>query len=332
MFEPAPDLFWQMPADSTQASFGTGWKQGRLKPTGKTLAELVDGYLESEKMPAGLRNQASKTVELLFEQNTKQSTAQGELSELPSDPLLAAAYRVFGWQVVGLEGDSKSLIALFDSLSATLANRDLARLLKARVNLDAALLPKVSSHAVQLRGFKVGAKAYRFDISRELFEKYAKGQLKLELAVKGKPSAKSVPLTLIVAFDGQHSWVAACPDEKALLKRLESLKDPQTPVLRSREGLEALKNTPRAGGGFFTLSRFAGQLGALGATSDAQRLFSALPHHGSTPVLFTVDMSSSGPEIAYTFALPRAAIEDLGALLPVIALMAGKHSSTLATP
>ncbi len=225
MVEPAPDLFWQMPADSTQASFGVGWKPGRLKPIGHTLAELVEGYLESEKVPLALRTQASKSVELLFEQNTKQVRAQGELSEFPSDPLLAAGYRVFGWQLAAVEGDTKSLISLFDGLSATVGSRDLARLLKARANLDVALLPKVSSHGVQVRGFRPGAKAYRVDISRELFEKYAKGQLKLEPPIKGKAPAKSVPLSLIVAFDGERSWVGLSPDEKAMIKRLESLKE-----------------------------------------------------------------------------------------------------------
>jgi len=333
MVEPAPDLFWQMPADSSQAAFGVGWKQSRLKPIGKTLAELVDGYLESEKVPAGLRAQASKSIELLFEQNTKQVRAQGELSELPSDPLLSADYRVFGWQINVLEGDSKGLITLLDGLSATLSSRDLARLLKARVNLNPAQLPKVSSHAVQVRGFKPGAKAYRLDIPRELFEKYAKGQTTLEPATKGKALAKSVPLSLIVTYDGERSWVSVCPDEKAMIKRLESLKDPQAPVLRTREGLEALKSTPHAAGGFLTLARFTAQLAALGARgADAQKLIVALPHHGDTPVLFNYDLSASGPQITTTFTVPRAAVEDLGALVPVLALMGGKHGSVLATP
>jgi hypothetical protein len=324
MVEPAPELFWQMPADSTQAAFTAGWKQGRLKPLGKTLGELVDGYLESQKMPAGFRSQASKSVEQLFDLNTKQVRAQGELTDVPSDPLLAAGYRVFGWQVAALEGDSKGPIAFLDNLSGALGSRDLAKLLKTRVNLDPTLLPKMSSHGVQPRGFKPGAKAYRFEISRELLEKYAKGQFKLEPAPKGKAAAKTMPLTTIVAYDGEHTWVGASPDEKALLKRLESLKDPQAPVLRSREGLEALKGAPHAAGGFFTLNRFAGQFGAL-AGDDAQKVFAALPHHGDTPLLFSYDVAASGPELTMSFVLPRAAIEDLGALVPVLALMGSKR-------
>jgi len=329
---PVPDLFWQLPADSTAASFGAGWKPARLKPIGHTLAELLDGYLESEKVPAGLRNQASKTVELLFDQNANLVHAEGELSELPSDPLLAADARFFGWHLAAVEGEPKNLFALFDGLQATLASRDLARLLKTRLKANAAV-PKFSAHGVQVRGFKPGAKAYRLDIPRELFDKYATGQLKSDLAAKGKNVAKTAPLTVVIAFDGERSWAGMSPDEKVIIKRLEALKDPKTPVLRGREGLDTLKSKPRAAGGFLTLERFAGKLGALaGRDADAAKLFSALPHHGQTPVLFSSELNASGPEITTTISLPRAAVEDLGALIPVLVLMAGNHDSVLGSP
>ena len=333
MAEPAPPLFWQLPADSTSASFGVGWKAGRLKPIGHTLAELLDGYLEFEKAPTTLRNQASKAIELMFEQNTKQVRAQGVLAELPADPMLAADYRVFGWQLAAIEGDSKPLLALFDGLSATLSSKDLARLLKQRLNVDAALMPKLSSHAVSLRGFKPGAKAYRVELPREVFEKYAKLQLKLgdTAARKGIKLVKSVPLSLVIAYDGEHSWLGLSPDEKAILKRLESIKDSKTAVLRTRDGLDALRATPRTCGGFVTLGYFAGELGAWNTRgSDVAKLISALPHHGETPALFTCDVAASGPELTTSLALPRAAVEDLGALVPVIALLSGKHDSVLA--
>ena len=334
MAAPAPDLFWQLPADSTSATFGVGWKPGRLKPIGHTLSDLLDGFLESEKVPPALREQATKSLEALFDVNTKQVRAQGLLGELPSDPLLAADYRVFGWQLAALEGEPKPLFTLFDGLTATLGSRDLARLLKQRLGFDATLLPKLTAHGVQVKGYKPGAKAYRIDIPLELFEKYAKSRTDLLIAPsgkdKGKPNAKSVPLSLIVAYDGQHTWVAASPDEKAALKRLESLKDPKTAVLRSRDGLDALKSTPRLAGGFMTLASFSAQLGVGSRDSEGSKLVTALPHHGETPILFSYDVTEAGPEMITSLALPRAAVEDLGALVPVIALMAGKHGSLLA--
>ena len=329
MIEPAPDLFWQLPADSTAASFGVGWKPGRLKPIGHALSDLLDGYLESEKLAPGFREQVAKSMELLFDQNTKQVRAQGELEAFPADPLLSADYRVFGWQIAAIEGDSKRLAQLFDGWLGVLGGRDLARLLKQRLGSDAVSFPKFTAHAVKVRGFAAGAKAYRMDIPRDVFQKVAKSQMASALApTKGKPLAKSVPLTLILVSDGTRSWLGASPDEAALIKRLESLKDPKVAVLRSRAGLEALRTTPRAAGGFLTLARFNGQLGALGAREgDASKLIVALPHHGETPILFSYDLSASGPELTTTFAVPRAAIEDLGALVPVLALMAGKREA-----
>ncbi len=333
MIEPPPELFWQLPADSTAASFGVGWKAGRLKPIGHTLADLLDGYLESEKVPSALRDQATKSIEALFDLNTKQVRASGMLSEIPADPLLAADYQVFGWEIAALDGDPKRVLSLFDGLSATLSSRDLARLLKQRLSIEANLLPKLSGHAVAVRGFKPGAKAYRMDIPPDLFEKYAKSQLGslVPAPAKGakKGVAKSVPVSLVVAYDGERTWIGASPDEKAVIKRLESLKDPKTAVLRTRDGLDALRSVPRAAGGFLTIGRYASQLGAVGGRdANTSKLVTALPHHGETPILFSYDLSASGPEITTTFSVPRAAVEDIGALVPVLALMGAK----LATP
>jgi hypothetical protein len=186
-----------------------------------------------------------------------------------------------------------------------------------------------------VRGFKPGAKAYRIDIPRALFEKYKRTRFPTsdKPLPKGKALAQSVPLSLIVAYDGVKTWVGMSPDEATLIKRLESLKDPKQPVLRARAGLEALKGTPHAAGGFVSLARFGSQLGAFGASDeDASKLMSALPHHGETPLLYTSDVSASGPQLTTAFRIPRAAVEDLGALVPVLALMAGKHDSVSATP
>jgi hypothetical protein len=49
-----------------------------------------------------------------------------------------------------------------------------------------------------------------------------------------------------------------------------------------------------------------------------------LPHHGETPIVFSCDLSAAGPVITTGFSVPRAAVEDLGAL--ALALLAGRRS------
>jgi hypothetical protein len=338
---PPPAEFWQLPADAASASYSVGWKPGRLKPLGRALGELLDAYLDAEKVPAGLRAQSSKALEGLFDLSSNAVRADGALTDVPSDPLLAADYRFFGWQVNELPGDAKPVLAVFDGLTAALGSRDLAQILKKRAQISEAMWPKFSTHAVNVKGFKPGAKAYRVDVPRGMIEQAVKGQSPMvqdfaaALAAplpKGKLLVKSVPMSFIVASDGAHTFIAASADEKLLIKRLESLKDPKAPVLQSREGLDRLKGSAHVGGGFWSLNRFAGMLGLRAREADAAKVMTALPHHGETPILFFSDTTAEGPDSTITFSVPRAAVEDLGALAPVLALMAGKNSSVLATP
>lgn len=333
MAEPAPEAFWQLPADSTGAGYTVGWKPGRLKPLGHTLSDLLDAFLATEKVPTALRDQSTKALDGLFAMNTKHVLARGELTDIPSEPLLAADYRALGWEIAGIEGDPKALLALMDGIHGVLNNRDLPRALKAQgLTLDPKLMLKLSGHAVNVKGFKPGAKVYHLDVPVEVFAKLVK-QYGVELPlVKTKTPVKTLPLSFIVAYDGERTWAGESPDEKALIKRLEGLKDPKQAALRTREGLEALKGTPRVAGGFLTVASFSGQLGAAGAHgADADQMISALPHHGQTPIVYTADLSASGPELSSSFLVPRASIEDIGALVPVLVLMGGKHHS-LATP
>jgi hypothetical protein len=338
MAAPPPDIFWQQPADAGEATYSVGWKPGRLKPLGRSLGELLDAYLEVEKVPAALRGQGSKALEGLFDLNTAAVHTVGGLSEVPSEPLLAAGYRFFGWQMFEFNGDPKPALNVFDGLTAALGGRDLARILKQHTQIDEKVWPKFSTHPLTIHGFKPGAKAYRVDLPRALFEKLLeKPNVSLRdfsaalsaPSVKGKVIAKSVPLSFVVASDGEHSFLAVSPDEKALVKRLESLKDPKAATLRTREGLDDLKSAQHSGGGFLTLRRFANQLGL--AAADSANLLNALPQRGDTPIPFHIDTTADGPDGIITLSVPRAAIADLGTLAPVLALAVGK-SASLAAP
>lgn len=329
MAAPPPESFWQLPADSTAASYSVGWKPGRLKPLGHTLSDLLDAFLETQKVPTGLRDQATQALDAVFNMNTKYVIARGELTDMPSEPLLAADYRTLGWQLVGVDGDPKPVLAFLDGTTGVINSRDLPRVLKAQgLVLDPKLMLKVSTHAVNLKGYKPGAKAYRIDVPVEIFEKLAKQYSAPLPAVKTKTPVKSLPIVIVVASDGERTWAGESPDEKALIKRLEALKDPKQAVLRTREGLDALKGAARQAGGFLTLASFSGQLAAAGVRgADADNLISALPHHGQTPVLYSGEVGANGPELSSSLTVPKACLEDLGALLPMLVQRAGKVHS-----
>ncbi|HEX3775194.1 MAG TPA: hypothetical protein VHV51_12065 [Polyangiaceae bacterium] len=338
---PPPPEFWLLPADSAAASYSIGWKPGRLKPLGRTLGELLDAFLDAEKVPATLRAQSEKALEGLFDLSTNAVRADGGLSltNAPSDPLLLAADRFFGWQVAELSSDPKPVLSVFDGLTAALGSRDLLRILKQRADLDEKLWPKLSTHAVTVHGYKPGAKAYHAEFPRALLEKLSSGSSAsmqdfaaalAQPAPKGKPSAKSVGVSIIVASDGTHTFVGMSSEEQALIKRLESLKDPKSPTLQTRSGLEALRGMPHASAGFLTLRRFGSAFGA--ARADAASMLDALPQHGDTPIIVTTDASSNGPTTSIALSVPRAAVSDLGALVPALAMVAVQGGGVLSSP
>ncbi|HEY4103762.1 MAG TPA: hypothetical protein VGM44_07720, partial [Polyangiaceae bacterium] len=339
MSAPPPPEFWSLPADAAAATYSVGWKPGRLKPLGRTLGELFDAFLDAEKVPATLRAQGSKSLEGLFDLNTNAVRADGGLTlpNMPSDPLLLAADRFFGWQVTELPGDPKPVLAVFDGLTAALGGRDLQRILKQRADLDEKIWPKLSTHTVTVHGYKPGAKAYRAEIPRALIEKLSSGSSSslqdfaaalAQPTPKGKPAAKSVPVSLIVASDGTHTFVGVSSEEQALIKRLESMKDPKSATLQTRPGLEALRGTPHASGGFLTLRRFGSLFGA--ARADAASMLDALPQHADTPIIISTDASSTGPTSSIAMSVPRAAVGDLGALVPALAMVAVQNTGVLA--
>ncbi len=331
MSTPAPQTFWQLPADAASASYTVGWKPGRLKPLGRSLGELFDAFLEAEKVPASVHSQASKALEAAFELDSGVVAADGPLAELPADPLLAACARFFGWKVSEMNGDPKAVTAFFDGVTTAFSSKEVLKILKQKTAVDLELWPKISSHGVTVKGYKPGAKAYKLDLSRKLLEKLADkssgaglqeiAAVLAQPAAKGKPVTKTVPVSFVVASDGEHAFVGASLDEKIVIKRLEALKDPKAPTLQTRAGLEALK-TPHAAGGFFTLRRYGGLFPAGGKSSDATAMLDALPEHGDTPIVLTSDVSADGPESTVTLSMPRAALGDLGTLVPVLALAA----------
>jgi hypothetical protein len=335
-----PDAFWQLPAAASAGTFSAGFKPGRIKPLGRSLAELLAGYLQYEKVSPKVRDQWQRLVQNAFDDTLSYVSAKGDINDIPSDPALAIAYNMFGWQLVGTNVEAKHYQSLLDDLGTALANPELAALLKTREHVSSEVLPKLRGQALTLKGFKPGARAYDMELPRALVDALATyhGGSKLPAPKGGK--AKGFPFTILVASDDDRTWLAYSPDPKAARAHLESLHDPGVPRLASRAGqallspldLSPLKAGPATGGGFFALKSLASPLRALTSDEIADRMLNSLPHHGETAITF-LSTVHPGAHTASSVQVrvPRAVIEDVGALIPALALL-GDHQHLLSGP
>jgi hypothetical protein len=149
---------------------------------------------------------------------------------------------------------------------------------------------------------------------------------------KGKKETVAISLhVLLMADDNKVTWLGFGQNRDELVKRLLSVKAgaPDTSTLASRPGLEPLKNGKLMSGGFVTLSPITKTLGSTFAAlmpvmpmavppevNDVIKLLSNLPHGGETPIFLTTEASGGGaPRSAVSFSIPKAAMEDIGALV-----------------
>lgn len=142
--------------------------------------------------------------------------------------------------------------------------------------------------------------------------------------------ALSASIHILMMGEDKNTWVAIGADRDGLVKKLLSVKAgaAENTTLASRPGLEPLKNGKLTSGGFLTIApitRIGAGIGSLislvpsGAppeVNDVIRLLGSLPHKGESPIfLMTEAQGGASPKTSLSFSIPRAALEDIGALV-----------------
>lgn len=330
-----PELFWKLPKDSEMATFGVGANAKRYDAIRKTLAELMDGALEKEKVPRKVRDQIS---ELLLETWTTEGDVVYAHSEVAAPATMppqgsAAALRErirsqLGSYVIGLEEKPAKYKGYLDKIVKLYNDAQLRQVMDKRLKVKPADLPKLASRASRTPGMPPGTTVYELSLPSAFFDKM---EAPPPGAKKGAVPALSVVLILVP--DGDRSWVGLSADEKALSQKLVEIKKGES-TLASREGLAPLKTSKGVSGGYFTIGNLVKSVVAgMGEAGlgDVSKALSLMPNHGDTPMLmWTTVTEQGGPNLVYTVRVPKAVVEDIAAVAP--ALAAAKKSATIAGP
>ncbi len=329
-----PEMFWKLPKDSEMATFGVGANAKRYETIRKTLAELIDGALEKEKVPRKVRDQIT---ELLLESWTTKGDVVYAHSEVaapatPPTPGTAAATRErvraqLGWYVVGFEEKPAKYKGYLDKIVKLYNDAQLRQVMDRRLKVKPADLPKLSSRASRAAGMPPGTTVYELLLPGAFWEKMDPPE----------PGAKKTPvaalsIVMVLVPDGDRSWVGLSADEKALSAKLVEVKKGES-TLASREGIAPLKTSKGVSGGYFTIGNLVrGVMTGMGQAGlgDVSRALTRMPNHGETPMLMWTTVSSDGPNLVWTLRVPKAVVEDIAAVAP--ALAAGKKEMAVGGP
>jgi hypothetical protein len=152
---------------------------------------------------------------------------------------------------------------------------------------------------------------------------------------RADPKKKKETLTLtfhvLLMADEKTTWLAFGQNPNDLVKRLLSVKTgaPDTATLATRPGLDPLKTGRLMGGGFVTLAPVTKMATSVVSTAltmapggvppevnEVVRMLQQLPHRGETPIFFTSEATGGdAPRSSLSFSVPKAAMEDIGAIV-----------------
>ena len=321
---PPPESFWTLPSNADNASYSVGADPKLFAQLTTPVAELVDAYLEQQKAGAALRRRLRELVEALPSLTAPAAQARG-VSPLPhkDSSAIELVRNSIGWGVAIVDARADAFSKALLDIEGAMSDRDLARLLKERVELEPRRLPKVSHHVVNVKGFQPRGMAFNVVVPASVLE--ALSTAKADALKKPAPKGGDKPvqaLSVVLVGDGEKTFLAWAVDEKSALFELEGVRAQRGGTLKDVKELAPLAARKNIFGGYTTLAGILRSAdAALRARSiDVATLFNAAPNHGTTPQVFegAVVENNGAPTLRAKFRLPEGVFQDLGALLPVL--------------
>jgi hypothetical protein len=312
-----PDTFWKLPATSTSGSYNTYADTERLRGIVLSLRDLLDGFLDYQKMSEARRRPFVDAFE-----KAATSGGKGVAATLPVTPATAVAASssdevqmmkaAIGQHLGITEKGGAEAMAFFSEATKAIGDKGFRNQLVKKHKIPANVLPTARERPLTGKDLPKGGKRYELTLPGALF---TEGKLSLEQAGKKAKGKVGPPLTvhLLALPDGPLTWIAIGTDDKALITALTGARAGTGPTLATREGLTLLRTTPSLSGGFTTLAAILGSIDERLSHSGNERFaIDKLPHLGLTPILYTLTstMKGPGPSTTVVARIPKAVVED----------------------
>jgi hypothetical protein len=271
---PPPDGFFTLPASATSGGYSRGFDTARWTGLRTRLAEIVDAFLEHEKVERPSRDRARRFIDTYFELSGARSLANGP------PPNGATGPGVVGYSLQLIENPSKPVIASLADTSAFLADRKVRAMLAKRLSVPEKVLPKASLVPLQGPGVPAGTRALVLKLSKEFYDGLNQTLSSKGLASKRSRGVEPSEMVIVAVPRGEGTLVGTAASTKELAKILGDYLSGKSPTLKERPELLRFERMTASGAYFITL---AGIVTALAESTGNSALKSAGPA-SNTPV------------------------------------------------
>jgi len=293
----------RLPPGATSATYSVALPAERYVAAQRILGDLLEGFLEHEKLPEPTRKRARRFVEGLL---AKMPEAFGFSMSPPRPANDPEAYSQPDTNVTRFSEPAARLTAALNDLGALIADPAVKRWIKQRTKIEDKAWPKFAKKPFKLAGFKSPATAYEIAIDLEAWAKVDKAWAQaLKNALPAASAKGPTRYALVVQPEGNLTYLASGKDTQEIARvMLEHRKSEPGAVFArtSRQGKVIAA-------GFLTLALVARRLETLAKVPELGTALAAAPQHGETPIPFS---STTGPGSArFDIELPAAAFADV---------------------
>jgi hypothetical protein len=297
---PPPPAFARLPGDATLAGYTVDLRSERTGPVRVSLTEVVDAYLEYEKLGKGTREHAKRLITSMFSLSASAVQAKGNFPATTTNPV----EQKVGWRIGRVELPIAEIDRTLDDVHALVSDRALFKAIAKRFDIDAKVQPKSELAPLKGKGVPAGARSLTLTLPLPLTEELLKGTGRRSKGDSKGDSKDLTKLVMLTAPDGPTASVfVVSTDKKDATDRLRAFFAEGGKRLGARAELAALHVTRALHADFFSL---AGLFDSLPEKSKAQP-----PGQGDTPI-FASFTALAGPPLTLsaTVTIPAAAFAD----------------------
>jgi hypothetical protein len=298
---PPPASFFTLPGDAQSGGYSLGFDAERWARLKDTLVEVVDAFMEHDKVGRAGRDRMRGAVDLYFNMLRARATAAGDRSGAASD-------EDGSWGLSLYDEPPKALAGGLADLEKLIRDRDVRRMITRRLGVDDKLLPSARFVPLRAAGVPAGTRGLLVTVPKGLVQR-----LREKFPGQGS-GANMVPpsLALAVAPHGDGAVFAFARDQAELSGLLGAFLGGKGPTLADRSELAKMRELEASGAYFATLaSLFSTFSKSIGIPKTAP---GSLP---LAPVVVRFESAGANPPTArLRVTIPRALVQAVPQLIP----------------
>jgi hypothetical protein len=317
---PPPDKFFALPADAASANYCYAHDPAVYERLSAGLVELVEAYLEHEKVGKATRERIARVIQAYFRWDGLGVTASGTdaVQAGTKDEKLTSS----SWTLMRLEDVPPALKSLLPDLVAIFSDRELRALAARTLKLEEKELPTARLVPLKGAGVPAGTRALVVKSPSDLGPLIGRSFGLGDKPEKGSPPSEHV---LAVVVNGSSAVVGTAESAQVLGTRIGQAIAGKGATLATRSDLQPIRELSANCAGFATLLALLG--GSMAELGNPNQAVATLPHHGQAPMF--LDFKVEPPTAAnarWHLRVPAGVFEDLPGLLPLLTGVLLSHS------